>query len=44
VKFFNKIIIKIIKDKTALILLLKEVKRPNKSFYIKAIKGLKKCD
>jgi len=33
-----------IKDKIVLILFLEEVKGPNKSFYTRANKGLKKCD
>ena len=43
-KFFNKIIIKIIEDKIALILFLKEVGGPNESFYTRANKSLKKCN
>ena len=41
VKFFDGILIKIIKGEIALLLFLKEVKGLNKSFYTKSNKGLK---
>ena len=41
VKFFDRILVKIIEGEIALLLFLEEVKGPNKSFYIKSNKGLK---